>query len=102
MVQINSEGDMKPAIYYARAGNPNAACVISERYWTQWEKKDMAMGHLKWPDVVDIGFAECLDENDWDNAWKDTRKYEFAFRAVEDENEPGFPMLFTVIGRTDV
>lgn len=102
MVQVNSKGDQEPAMYYVRAGNPQAACVMAERYWSKWEKKDIGLGDKKFPDVLEIGYAECIDENDWSNAWQEVQKYEFAFRAVEDEDEPGVPMLFTVIGRTDV
>ena len=102
MVQTNSQGDMEPAMYYVRAGNPQAACMMAERYWTQWEKKDIGLGRQQYPDVLEIGYAEVIDESDWDASWKEVQKYEFAFRAVEDEDEPGFPMLFTVIGKTDV
>jgi hypothetical protein len=102
MVQVNSHGDLESAIYYARAGDPHKACVMSERWWQVWEKKGVGLGGRPWPDVVSVGFAECIDENDWENAWNDARRYHLQFRAVEDETEPGFPMLFTIIGHTDV
>lgn len=102
MVQTNSQGDMEPAMYYVRAKDPQKACMVAERWWQAWEKNDIGLRGKPWPDVVEVGFAECIDENDWENAWKDTLKYKMAHRAVEDDDEPGFPMLFTVIGRTDV
>ena len=102
MVQINRQGDLEPAVYYVRAGDPQKACMVAERWWQVWEKTDIGLAAKPWPDVVEVGFAECIDENDWENTWHDARKYNLQFRAVEDENEPGFPMLFTIIGRTDV
>jgi len=102
MVQTNTAGDMESVIYYVRAGDPQKACMIAERWWSKWEKEDIGLKRQEFPDVLEIGYAECIDENDWENAWIDTKKYELAFRAVEDESEPGHPMLFTVIGRTNV
>lgn len=102
MVQVNDKGDLTSAIYYVRARDPQKACMVAERWWQQWEKTDIGLKQYSFPDVVEVGFAEVIDENDWDNAWQDTQKYKLRYRAVEDENEPGFPMLFTVIGRTDV
>jgi hypothetical protein len=102
MVQLNDKGDLEKAVYYVRAGDPQKSCMVAERWWQMWEKSDIGLHGRAWPDVVNHGFAECIDENDWNNAWDAARKYQMQFRAVEDENEPGFPMGFTIIGRTDV
>jgi len=102
MIQLNEAGDKASALYYARAGDPHKAIVVSASWWKTWEKDGCGLKHSKWPDVLDTCYAECIDENDWNNAWADAKKYNMEFRSVEDTEEPGYPMLFTVLGRTDV
>lgn len=87
-----------PVIYYVRGQNPNVACTMAHQLWQKWEKFDKGIVSA-YPDIVEMGYAECVDEDDFRKALKDVQKYQLECRIA---GTPEDPMAFTCIGRTDL
>ena len=87
-----------PVIYYVRGQNPNLACTMAHQLWQKWEKFDKGIV-TEYPDVTDMGYAECIDEDDFRSAWEDVRKYQLKCRVA---GSPEDPMSFTCLGRVDL
>ena len=87
-----------PVIYYVRGGNPNVACTMAHQLWQKWEKFDLGIV-TEYPDIVEMGYAECVDEDDFRSSLKEVQKYKLECRIA---GTPEDPMAFTCIGRTDL
>jgi hypothetical protein len=87
-----------PVIYYVRGRNPHVACTMAHQLWHKWEKHEQGIT-TEYPDVVEMGYAECVDENDFASAWQEIKKYELKSRCA---GSPEDPMAFTCIGRTEL
>lgn len=88
-----------PVIYYIRGPDPQAACMLASKMWLKWEKVDKGLGDQEFPDVVDFGYAECIDEGDFRKAWSEIQKHNLPHAVYGNLKNPS---AFTCFGRTDV
>jgi hypothetical protein len=89
------------AVYYVRAplAAPDMACAVADQLWQKWEKHDLGLGNVPYPDTEGVAEAHVIDEDDFAAAWKDVVKYGLKARVAGDVSDP---MAFTCIGRTDI
>jgi hypothetical protein len=101
MVQ-DSVIDAKPrkVVYYVRGPRkaPDVAAMMADQLWQKWEKFEMGKVG-EYPDTRGYGFAELVDEDDFQKAWREVKKYQLDARVAGDQEDP---MAFTCIGRTDI
>lgn len=87
-----------PVIYYVRGQNPHVACTMAHQLWQKWEKFDLGIV-TEFPDIVEMGYAECVDEDDFRAALEEVKKFKLECRVAGAEDDP---MAFTCIGRTEL
>lgn len=99
MVRPSMLEELKPVIYYVRGADPNKVCMMASKLWLKWEKFDLGLIDAKYPDVEEFGFAECIDNQDFKEAYRDAVKHKLK-RAVA--GDPKDPSAFTIFNRTDI
>jgi len=87
-----------PVIYYVRGHNPHIACTMAHQLWQKWEKFDEGI-FTEFPDIREVGYAECVDEDDFKSAYDEIKKFQLSCRLA---GSPDDPMAFTCIGRVDL
>lgn len=91
---------MRRVVYYVRGPKkrPDLVLTMAHQLWAKWEKSDQGI-YTEYPDVMDHGIAQFVDEDDFKYAWNEIRKYKLQARVAGD---PDDPMAFTCLGRTDL
>lgn len=79
-------------VYFVRAPDPHLAAATCAHLWTQWEKIDAGKGCDQFPAISGPATATVIDENDYMNFWKDSRKWPRIAKG-----HPDNPAAFTYI-----
>jgi hypothetical protein len=90
--------DLQPVIYYVR-GRVDEVGNIAYMMWKRWEKDEIGLGDLQYPDVEENGIVECIDEDDFTKAYAAIKKHSLPYAAA---GNPKNPTVFTCFERTNL
>ncbi len=81
--------------YHVRAGNPQDACSIAEKFWQKWEKMRFGFEIHAYPDTLGKQETVCIDEHDWFKTWKEALKAKERGRPCLWFGDIANPQVFT-------
>ena len=90
--------DLEPVVYYVR-GRVDEVGNLAYLMWKRWEKTDIGLEDQQYPDVEENGIVECIDEDDFQKAYADIKKYSLPHAAA---GNPKNPTVFTCFKRTNL
>lgn len=78
-----------PCFVYIRAQKPEHAAMMAHQLWAQWERNEKGHEYHKYPDVTEMGGGCGIDEQEFQEQWKEAQRYEHRYQGMK-ENPSAF------------